>query len=196
PPLPAPPPQTPAPRRADNLASGRRVPSPSPQSRVRRPARGPATWEASPGSGGGGEGGGGGGEVGGGETRDALGVPSACAWAGAIAGKRRTNRAPPPVEGRRSRSPPASRAVWREIYRPSPVPRRPLVVANGRNSRAAISGATPRPLSATATETMAFSTQVSTVRWRGGGIARSASMALESRLTTTCSSLMVSPETG
>ena len=52
------------------------------------------------------------------------------------------------------------------MYRPSPVPRRPLVVANGRNSRSAISGAMPGPLSCTATWTRSTSSHESTVSTR------------------------------
>src|SRR3989449_8009886 len=59
-----------------------------------------------------------------------------------------------------------------------------------------MSGATPRPLSPTATDTCPSRTQVSTLRWRGGVTPRSASIAFDRRLTTTCSSLMASPCTG
>ena len=73
----------------------------------------------------------------------------------------------------------------------------PLVLANGRNSRAAISGATPGPLSVTVTHTFppVSSVNESTNRRRGGFTVRSASSALLKRLTTTCSSRLASPIT-
>src|SRR5216117_4102591 len=59
-----------------------------------------------------------------------------------------------------------------------------------------MSGATPRPLSPTATDTCPSRTQVSTLKRRGGVTPWSASIAFDRRLTTTCSSLMASPGTG
>src|SRR5205085_10816114 len=73
----------------------------------------------------------------------------------------------------------------------------PWGLANGRNSRAAISGATPGPLSVTVTHTFppVSSVNESTNRRRGGFTVRSASSALLKRLTTTCSSRLASPIT-
>ncbi len=83
------------------------------------------------------------------------------------------------------------------MYRPSPVPRMPFVLANGRNSRWAISGATPEPLSVTVTQTRlpVSSMKESTISRRGGFTLRSASRALLNKLTITCSSRLASPTT-
>ncbi len=112
-------------------------------------------------------------------------------------GSHTRKRAPGSARFTRSSSPSASRTSWREMYRPSPVPRTPFVLANGRNRRCAISGAIPGPLSVTVTQTRppVSSMNESTLRRRGGFTPRKASRALLSRLTITCSSRLASPTT-
>src|SRR6185436_5495207 len=66
-----------------------------------------------------------------------------------------------------------------------------LVVWNGLNSCAWISGARPGPVSHTATSAMVPSVSdsigtVETRRWRGGGLSVIASTLLRTRLNTTC----------
>src|SRR3989441_400625 len=58
-----------------------------------------------------------------------------------------------------------------------------------------MSGATPRPLSPTATDTCPSRTQVSTLKWRGGVTPPRAAIAVGTRLATTRSSVIASPRT-
>ena len=89
--------------------------------------------------------------------------------------------------------PPCASTIRRAIVRPMPSPC-DFVVTNGENSLATMSARKPGPVSRTETSTsVAVTLLLIVIRRRAGGVSAIASMALITRLTSTCCKSTGSP---